>query len=117
MYFGQSFGRIGADFRLSLVPIFTDAIRDVALAHLSGVDLRFKTGIDQLALKANVSSSASINVKNVDVSEEGKSHQPPMSLLDFPPLAELCNTILSCLNELRLLDKIFTLHHSNIING
>jgi hypothetical protein len=55
MYFGQSFGRIGADFRLCLVPILTAAMRDVTMAHLDGAEERFRTGMYHLALKANVS--------------------------------------------------------------
>ena len=57
MYFGQSFGRIGSDFRLSLVPIFTDSLRDLAMAQLSGAEDRFRNGMYNLALKANVSKA------------------------------------------------------------
>jgi hypothetical protein len=62
MYFGQSFGRIGADFRLSLVPIFTDALRDITLAQLHGAEDRFRTGMYHLALKANVTKQ--VNCKS-----------------------------------------------------
>ena len=61
MYFGQSFGRVGADFRLSLVPVLSKAVLDVALEHLEDAEQRFKQGIDQLALKAMASSSSNIS--------------------------------------------------------
>ena len=96
MYFGQSFGRVGADFRLSLVPILTQAVLDVALEHLEGAEQRFKQGIDQLALK---SITLSKNSENNDKTED---LQPPLELLEFPPLAEVCNAVLSSLNEMRL---------------
>jgi len=57
MYFGQSFGRIGADFRLSLVPIFTSSMREVALLQLKGAEEKFKTGIYHLAFKATITKS------------------------------------------------------------
>jgi len=57
MYFGQSFGRIGSDFRLSLVPIFTDALRDLTLGQLAGAEDRFRNGMYNLALKANVAKT------------------------------------------------------------
>jgi hypothetical protein len=57
MYFGQSFGRIGSDFRLSLIPIFTDALRDLTLGQLAGAEERFRNGMYNLALKANVAKT------------------------------------------------------------
>jgi len=55
MYFGQSFGRIGADFRLSLVPIFIESLREISLNQLRGAEDRFKSGIYHLAFKAAIS--------------------------------------------------------------
>lgn len=63
MYFGQSFGRIGADFRLSLVPIFTSCIREVTLSQLKGAEEKFKTGIYHLAFKAAISKSRDETVR------------------------------------------------------
>ena len=114
MYFGQSFGRIGADFRLSLVPIFQDAALSIALGTLHGADVKFAQGIEELALKANLNSRAhtraddqfeganrSIEQNRCDT-ENKDNVTPPMSLLEFLPLAELCNTILLAFNEIRL---------------
>jgi hypothetical protein len=96
MYFGQSFGRVGADFRTALIPIFSKAVLEVALEHFQGSEQRFKIGIDQLALKASVTTN------DADKKKSSDPFQPPISLLDFTPLAELCNTILLSLNEIRL---------------
>ena len=95
MYFGQSLGRVGADFRPALVPILSQAALEVSLEHLENAEQKFKSGIDLMALKALV--------KNQDtVQDQVDPFQPPLILLEFPPLAELCNAILSSLNEIRL---------------
>ena len=73
------------------LPFFRAAL-DIALEHLSGTEQRFKNGIEQMALKA-IASTAN-EEKNESKREEDK-YQPPLGLLDFIPLAELCNSILS----------------------
>jgi len=99
MYFGQSLGRVGADFRPSLARILSRAALDIALEHLSGTEQRFKNGIEQMALKAIASTA---NEEKNESKREEDQYQPPLGLLDFIPLAELCNSILSSLNEIRL---------------
>ena len=104
MYFGQSFGRVGADFRPALVSIFSEATLDLALERLHGLEIQFKSGIDQLALKASVTSTTDNSKKSNSGADQGSGDpfQPPLSLLDYPPLAELCNSVLMSLNEIRL---------------
>ena len=119
MYFGQSFGRIGADFRLSLVPIFRDTAIDIALGVLQDADVKFAQDIEQLALKANVKSTVGQNKNPEQISdgtEKAKTERdlinktentsPPISLLEFQPLAELCNAILLAFNEIRLVTPL-----------
>jgi len=99
MYFGQSLGRVGADFRPSLAKILSRAALDVALEHLNGAEQRFKNGIEQMALKAIASTSTE---EKAESKRDEDQYQPPIGLLDFIPLAELCNSVLSSLNEIRL---------------
>ena len=117
MYFGQSFGRIGADFRLSLVPIFQDAALSIALGTLQGADVKFAQGIEELALKANLNArqqnlsdseqlDQSIGQNRNKTMEPKDSINPPLTLLEFSPLAELCNTILLAFNEIRLVTPL-----------
>lgn len=102
MYFGQSLGKVGADFRPALVGIFSNAALENAFDHLKGAEQKFKSGISQMALKAITSKK-----EEAKKTEENGDFQPPLALLDFLPLAELCNSILMSLNELRLVAPIF----------
>ena len=119
MYFGQSFGRVGADFRLSLVPIFKETAIEIALGALQDADVKFAQDIEQLALKASVKSTVGQN-ENPELSSNGtgkakmendlinktENISPPISLLEFQPLAELCNAILIAFNEIRLVTPL-----------
>ena len=72
--------------------IFFRAALDIALEHLNGTEQRFKNGIEQMALKAIASTA---NEEKNESKREEDQYQPPLGLLDFIPLAELCNSILS----------------------
>ena len=60
---------------------------------------RFCLGVDQLALKADISLRPGGHQGGT---EEADPLRPPPVLMDFLPLAELCNTVLSSLNQIRL---------------
>lgn len=96
MYFGLSFSRVGFDFRPLLGPIFLAAIERQFQAKLSPASC-LKTLSDHLA---------TLTLARLPVSPPlgggEDSLQPPLSLMDFPPLAHLTNSVLSALNEVRL---------------
>ena len=79
---------------LQIIPLisFFRAALDIALEHLNGTEQRFKNGIEQMALKAIASTA---NEEKNESKREEDQYQPPLGLLDFIPLAELCNSILS----------------------
>ena len=76
---------------IQLISFFRAAL-DIALEHLNGTEQRFKNGIEQMALKAIASTA---NEEKNESKREEDQYQPPLGLLDFIPLAELCNSILS----------------------
>jgi len=97
MYFGLSFSRVGFDFRPLLAPIFLKAIEKQFVAKLDSA----------AALKTISESLASLDFSRLPVSPpplpfSQESSTPPLSLLDYPPLAHVTNAILTALNEIRL---------------
>ncbi|CAH1173465.1 unnamed protein product [Phaedon cochleariae] len=96
MYFGASFSKIGCDFRTSMIPIFTKKIcKDFKESVFEG-NKTFEKNIDRFTL---------IDKNYPGIPWKTKSEnqmQPPDSLLEFYPLAEYTNNILSALNNLRL---------------
>lgn len=108
MYFGLSFSRVGADFRGLMVPIFLRVIRRNFGNAISAVNQSFAQELERYTLINKVTLHT--RVHKVDTStnpttttaQEQESYAPPETLLDFRPLASLCNGYLNALNELRL---------------
>lgn len=123
MYCGQSLGRVGADFRPSLPPIFEETVLRIYCSHLNAALRQFEMMVDDNRW-APVGSSAlrkergqlnpaerkNAEDNNIDESSDkveqedstNKSFEPPFGVLDSPPLAVFLNGILAALNELRL---------------
>lgn len=119
MYCGQSLGRVGADFRSALPPMFEDAVLRIYNSHLNAALRQFEMMIDDnrwapvgtSALRRE-RAQASMDVDKTD-NKEGNSgeqngedtneqYNPPLGILDSPPLAVFLNGILIALNDLRL---------------
>jgi len=97
MYFGLSFSRVGFDFRPLLAPIFEKTI----LAQFNKL----------VAFEANAKvlsdSFAGLNLIKIggmpcNFKIKDDFSQPPLVLIDFPPLAHICNIVLAGLNQIRL---------------
>ncbi|XP_028931718.1 conserved oligomeric Golgi complex subunit 8 isoform X1 [Ornithorhynchus anatinus] len=101
MYFGLSFSRVGADFRGQLAPVF----QRVALgAFGKAVDEAVEKFRDEMNSYTLI-SAPSVPGGGVPPGPPGTQPgtlQPPMVLLDFPPLACFLNNILLSFNDLRL---------------
>ncbi|XP_023298270.2 conserved oligomeric Golgi complex subunit 8 [Lucilia cuprina] len=101
MYFGLSFSRVGADFRALMVPIFVKVIKEKFLSAIAVVNQSFEKELQKYTLinKVTVHNRNSANTSDANDLE---SYSPPETLLDFHPLAALCNGYLNALNDLRL---------------
>ncbi|XP_016964653.1 conserved oligomeric Golgi complex subunit 8 [Drosophila biarmipes] len=99
MYFGLSFSRVGADFRALMAPIFVGVIRRRFESSVEQVNEQFERELERFTLINKVALHSHVR-KQLDPEQE--SFAPPETLLDFYPLAALCNGYLSALNELRL---------------
>ncbi|XP_066440178.1 conserved oligomeric Golgi complex subunit 8 [Eleutherodactylus coqui] len=102
MYFGLSFSRVGADFRGQLAPIFQRvATENFERAAKEAVE-KFQEEMNMYTLiSATAVLGSSIPPVPAPPAQPG-TLQPPMVLLDFPPLACFLNNILLAFNDLRL---------------
>ncbi|KAM5297599.1 conserved oligomeric Golgi complex subunit 8 isoform 1-T1 [Glossophaga mutica] len=102
MYFGLSFSRVGADFRGQLAPVFQQvAISTFQKAIQEAVE-KFQDEMNSYTLILAPAILGSSNLPAaVPITQPG-TLQPPMVLLDFPPLACFLNNILVAFNDLRL---------------
>ncbi|XP_068941591.1 conserved oligomeric Golgi complex subunit 8 isoform X2 [Petaurus breviceps papuanus] len=101
MYFGLSFSRVGADFRGQLAPIFQQvALNTFKKALQEGVE-KFQDEMNSYTLISAPVALQSAIPAAIPMTQPG-TLQPPMGLLDFPPLACFLNNILVAFNDLRL---------------
>ncbi|XP_075045201.1 conserved oligomeric Golgi complex subunit 8 isoform X2 [Mixophyes fleayi] len=103
MYFGLSFSRVGADFRGQLAPIFQQvAAENFTRAAKEAVE-KFQEEMNMYTLISTPMGLSSSNIPPVPTpTAQPGTLQPPMVLLDFPPLACFLNNILVAFNDLRL---------------
>jgi hypothetical protein len=102
MYFGVSFSKVGCDFRSLLVPIFTNKIAKDFERSVEGAATKFESNMERFTLINKNHSNVPWKNKNED------PLQPPDTLLEFYPLAEFLNNVLTALNELKLCAPIAT---------
>ncbi|EDW63400.1 conserved oligomeric Golgi complex subunit 8 [Drosophila virilis] len=105
MYFGLSFSRIGADFRALIAPIFVRVVRNKFESSIIKVNENFDRELEKFTLinKVSLHTRKQLDTAALSGSEpDMESYAPPETLLDFYPLAVLCNGYLNALNELRL---------------
>ncbi|NXY82657.1 COG8 protein, partial [Alcedo cyanopectus] len=102
MYFGLSFSRVGADFRGQLAPLFQQV---AAAAFRKAVEEAVEKFQEEMNSYTLISTPAAVLGGGAGVpvpAAQPGTLQPPMVLLDFPPLACFLNSLLVAFNELRL---------------
>ncbi|XP_067105298.1 conserved oligomeric Golgi complex subunit 8 [Osmerus mordax] len=101
MYFGLSFSRVGADFRGQLAPMFQRVATDTFRKAIHEAGDKFQEDMNMYTL-ISLPSMLGGTIPPVAPSTQPGTLQPPMALLDFPPLACFLNNILTAFNDLRL---------------
>lgn len=94
MYLCLSFGRVGADMRCVLTPLFRDNILTQFHSGLEKADNQFEHQMRSYKVPSIKNVPRPIN--------ESITTGPPENLLDYYPLAEYCNGMLTVLNSMRV---------------
>ncbi|XP_013143870.1 PREDICTED: conserved oligomeric Golgi complex subunit 8 [Papilio polytes] len=94
MYLCLSFGRVGADLRCVLTPLFRNNIMSQFHYNLDKVDNQFENQMRTYKVPMIKNLPRPVN--------ENMISGPPENLLDYYPLAEYCNGLLSILNSFRV---------------
>ncbi|XP_067905327.1 conserved oligomeric Golgi complex subunit 8 [Heterodontus francisci] len=101
MYFGLSFSRVGTDFRGQLAPMFQKVAMNTFMKAVQDAVEKFQEDMNLYTLTSASSMLGSAIPVTLPTSQPG-TLQPPMVLLDFPPLACFLNNNLAAFNDLRL---------------
>ncbi|XP_076682070.1 conserved oligomeric Golgi complex subunit 8 [Andrena cerasifolii] len=95
-YFGLSFGRVGADFTGRMSDIFVRVIGEKFESSVLKTTKKFEKDMESFTL---INKTQRTNIK---INTTVKSENPPEQLVEFYPLAEYCNGLISAFNEIRL---------------
>ncbi|XP_054372163.1 conserved oligomeric Golgi complex subunit 8 [Molothrus ater] len=101
MYFGLSFSRVGVDFRGQLAPLFQRVAADAFSKAVEEAVEKFREEMNSYTLISAPAALGGGAGVPVPTAQPG-TLQPPMVLLDFPPLACFLNGLLVAFNDLRL---------------
>ena len=102
MYFGLSFGRIGSDFRSLLVPLFSQVVYDRFELSVNKSESQFAEAMSSFSpARSAIGSNIASSIMHTPQSSVDQV-QPPYTLIQFSPLAELCNGLIAAFNELRM---------------
>lgn len=101
MYFGLSFSRVGVDFRGQLAPLFQRVAADSFSKAVEEAVEKFREEMNSYTLISAPTVLGGGAGVPVPTAQPG-TLQPPMVLLDFPPLACFLNGLLVAFNDLRL---------------
>ncbi|XP_032671808.1 conserved oligomeric Golgi complex subunit 8 [Odontomachus brunneus] len=95
-YFGLSFGRVGVDFTGRMSDIFVRVIGEKFEQNVRRTTRKFEKDMETFTL---INKTQRLDIKTeITINSEN----PPEQLVEFYPLAEYCNGIISAFNELRL---------------
>ncbi|KAL4642108.1 conserved oligomeric Golgi complex subunit 8 isoform X1 [Arapaima gigas] len=101
MYFGLSFSRVGADFRGQLAPMFQQVAMETFRRAVDEAVEKFQEDMNHYTL-ISLPTMLNSTIPPVPPTTQPGTLQPPMALLDFPPLACFLNNVLTAFNDLRL---------------
>ncbi|XP_008543468.1 conserved oligomeric Golgi complex subunit 8 [Microplitis demolitor] len=99
-YFGLSFGRVGADFTTRMSMIFIQVISSKFIKNVNSATKKFDKDMETFTLINKIHRT------DIKAETQIKSENPPDQLVNFYPLAEYCNGLISTFNELRLCSPV-----------
>uniref|UniRef100_UPI00358EE0E7 conserved oligomeric Golgi complex subunit 8 n=1 Tax=Myxine glutinosa TaxID=7769 RepID=UPI00358EE0E7 len=118
MYFGLSLGRIGGDFRALLAPMFQRLAYEAFDKAAAWALESFIDDMHGFTLLAIPTGLGHMGDAQPDVGETKTmptiTLQPPLKLIDFPPLACFVNGLLTAFNDLRLCCPIALAHDVSV---
>ena len=109
MYFGLAFSRVGLDFRVLIVEVFENAAYEQLKEGINAATNKFDELLHRFSLSDFVAtggdlSSISSNEQTALMMNTNRKTtlNPPISLIEFQPLAIYLNHLLQCFNDFRL---------------